>query len=114
MPAPLPMAGKRLLLPYWADHNIGAGNSGAHIWWRETKDKELFQRANEAVQEKFCDPDFKTKRLLIITWQRVRSFYGNCDDTETRDVDVHKRDARGVSYVSDFFLQYVSQTNALI
>ena len=50
----------RLVLPYWADFNIGKSGAGSHIWFRETKDTGILDRATNDVKNAFeCSPDFK-------------------------------------------------------
>jgi len=62
---------------YWCDIYLPSNLPASHLWYRETNDKELRNRADKIIHEYFNDcggHKFKTKYLFIVTWQRLGSY----------------------------------------
>ena len=65
-----------IIAPFWADVDIrGTGNIG----YRETKDPELLQRANNDIRRVFSTIRFSSEYLFIATWDHVGYFNSQVD-----------------------------------
>ena len=66
---------RRIIAPYWADVDV---RNGGHVWYRQTEDASLLQRATNEVARVFAVDfrftPFSATWLLIVTWDRV-AFY---------------------------------------
>ena len=63
-----------LIVPFW--DNLGIGRSGS-IFYRQTNDTTLLQRARDQLQELFpSSGNFTPTTLFIATWDRVAQFEG--------------------------------------
>ncbi|XP_048768421.2 protein mesh-like [Ostrea edulis] len=73
-PNPFPIANNaRMIAPFWADVDTTRGGT---VWYRETTDDDLLNRASEEVRTYFPQfYRFKASWLFVATWDRV-SFYG--------------------------------------
>uniref|UniRef100_A0A8C9V4C8 Sushi, nidogen and EGF like domains 1 n=1 Tax=Scleropages formosus TaxID=113540 RepID=A0A8C9V4C8_SCLFO len=75
-PVAFPIAGDRkVVAPFWADvDNKRAGQ----VFYRETKDPAILQRATDDIQQYFPEMlNFTATWALIATWHRVTFFGGN-------------------------------------
>ena len=64
---------KGLVAPFWADADT---RIGGEVYYRETVDTALLERANSVVHRAFVGKKkFQASWLLIATWDRV-AFYG--------------------------------------
>ncbi|XP_058846070.1 sushi, nidogen and EGF-like domain-containing protein 1 isoform X3 [Acipenser ruthenus] len=75
-PVAFPIAGdRRVLAPFWSDvDNRRAGE----VYYRESKDPAILQRATEDIQRYFPEfPEFTATWVLIATWHRVTFFGGS-------------------------------------
>ena len=65
---------RRLVAPFWADVDT---RNGGEVFYRETTDPNLLQRASNDVTATFVDErKFKAIWVLIATWYKV-PFYGS-------------------------------------
>lgn len=73
-PTPFPLgSNKRLVAPYWADIDT---RNGGDIWYRETTNSTLLQKASEEIQRIFPRQyNFKASWMFIGTWKEV-AFFG--------------------------------------
>ena len=64
---------RRLLAPFWADVDI---RNGGDVWYRESTDKALLERATKDVTYTFVGQQhrFRATWLFITTWHNVSSF----------------------------------------
>ncbi|XP_048768432.2 protein mesh-like [Ostrea edulis] len=87
-PDPFPVENNaRMIAPFWADVDTTRGGT---VWYRETTDDDLLNRASEEVRTYFPQfYRFKASWLFVATWDRV-SFYGctlsSCSKTNTFQV----------------------------
>ncbi|MBN3286704.1 SNED1 protein, partial [Polyodon spathula] len=75
-PVAFPIAGdRRVLAPFWSDvDNRRAGE----VYYRESKDPAILQRATEDIQRYFPEfPEFTATWVLIATWHKVTFFGGS-------------------------------------
>ena len=73
-PQRFPFFGSPLIAPFWDDVNI---NRFGNIFYRQTSDVTLLQRARDQIQELFSSFDnFTPTVLFIATWDRVAEFGG--------------------------------------
>lgn len=73
-PDPFPLSDKRrIIAPFWGDVDT---NNGGTIWYRQSTDPALRQRATDDVRRAFLDhTEFRATWIFIATWDRV-AFYG--------------------------------------
>ena len=64
------------IAPYWADVDItGTGNIG----YRETRNPDLLQRANNDIRRAFSTIRFSSEYLFIATWDHVGYYSSRTD-----------------------------------
>ena len=69
-------ATEEIIAPYWADVDIrGTGNIG----YRETRNPDLLQRANNDIRRAFSTIRFSSEYLFIATWDHVGYFDSQVD-----------------------------------
>lgn len=71
---------RQLIAPFWAD--VDTNNRSFEInntvWYRETSDPALLNKAVQQIQMAFINhPNFLPTFLFIATWDEVRHFGGN-------------------------------------
>ncbi|XP_076091868.1 protein mesh-like isoform X1 [Mytilus galloprovincialis] len=83
-PSPFPLASnKRLVAPYWAD--IDTSNGGI-IWYRETTNSTLLQKASEEIQRLFPKQyNFKASWMFIGTWKEVAFYHADSIGKQKRN-----------------------------
>ena len=70
---PFPL-NETLIAPYWADVDTTSAGS---IWYRETNETEILDRARREIQSAFFDANqqiVNTTHLFIVTWDEVGYF----------------------------------------
>ena len=73
-PQQFPFFGSPLIAPFWDDVNI---NRFGNIFYRQSFDDTLLQRARDQIRESFSSSgNFTPTVLLIATWDRVAEFAG--------------------------------------
>nr|XP_022323656.1 protein mesh-like [Crassostrea virginica] len=77
-PDPFPLANDaRMIAPFWADIDTTRGGT---VWYRETTDKQLLDRATDEVRAYFPKfMKFRASWIFIATWDHV-AFYGCSED----------------------------------
>ena len=75
-----PLAGgRKFLAPFWADVDTRAPNGG-DVWYRQTTDQALLDRANTQIRNAFpLQPQFTATNLIIATWDSV-GYFDSKDD----------------------------------
>ncbi|XP_068694477.1 uncharacterized protein [Montipora foliosa] len=73
-PDPFPLGdGRRLISPFWGDVDT---TNGGNVWYRESTDEILLQRATADIRRAFLDQyKFTATWIFIATWDKV-AFYG--------------------------------------
>ena len=67
---------EEIIAPYWADVDItGTGSIG----YRETRNPDLLQRANNDIRRAFSSIKFSSKYLFIATWDHVGYYNSRLD-----------------------------------
>ena len=79
--APLPQmfrsTGLPMIAPFWDDIDI---TTFGNIFYRETNDATLLQRARDQLQELFpSSGNFTPTTLFIVTWDRVAEWRGGSE-----------------------------------
>ena len=70
-----------LIAPFWDDVDI---RRFGNIFYRQTNDTTLFQRAHDLLQELFpSSGNFTPTTLFIATWDRVAQFGGGSEVSTT-------------------------------
>ena len=75
---PFPL-NETLIAPYWADADT---RDSGNVWYRETNDTELLDRARMEIQSAFSNANQQTSNithLFIATWDAVGYFELNRD-----------------------------------
>ena len=73
-PRRFPFFGSPLIAPFWDDVNI---NRFGNIFYRQSFDDTLLQRARDQIRESFSSSgNFTPTVLLIATWDQVAEFAG--------------------------------------
>ena len=62
---------QELIAPYWAD--VDTRGTGI-IWYRETTDPDLLERADNEIRQAFPTMRFESQLLFISTWDHVGYF----------------------------------------
>ncbi|BFZ05895.1 hypothetical protein BsWGS_08934 [Bradybaena similaris] len=62
-----------IIAPYWADVNIV--NSSGTVWFRETRDPAMLNKATQEIGPLFAYKNFRAKWVFVATWEEV-GFYG--------------------------------------
>ena len=77
-PDPFPLSGDlELIAPYWAD--VDTTGTGV-VWYRQTGDSALLNRARDDIRAAFTALDFFTPSYLFIaTWDHVGYFDSHTD-----------------------------------
>ena len=74
LPQMFPFTGLPLIAPFWDDIDI---TRFGNIFYRQTNDTTLLQRARDQLQELFpSSGNFTPTTLFIATWDRVAQFEG--------------------------------------
>ena len=74
IPQMFPFTGLPLIAPFWDDVDI---TRFGNIFYRQTNDTTLLQRARDQLQELFpSSGNFTPTTLFIATWDRVAQFEG--------------------------------------
>lgn len=83
-PSEFPLASKRrIIAPYWTDIDT---NNGGNIWYRESTNKSLLQKASYEIHELFPEYyNFQATWIFIATWDNV-TFYGAINSTQRTKV----------------------------
>jgi len=69
--------GRKFVAPFWADVDT---TSAGDVWYRQTTDQILLDRANTQIQNAFpLQPQFTATDLFIATWDHVGYFDSNND-----------------------------------
>ena len=69
-------ATEEIIAPYWADVDItGTGNIG----YRETRNPDLLQRANNDIRRAFSTIRFSSEYLFVATWDHVGYYNSRTD-----------------------------------
>ena len=92
-----------IIAPFWADVDIrGTGNIG----YRETRNPDLLQRANNDIRRAFPTIRFSSEYLFIATWDHVGYYY--------RRVEKVRKCMQGDTYQNLSFCSYTVNKNKLI
>ncbi|XP_052091067.1 protein mesh-like isoform X1 [Mytilus californianus] len=83
-PTPFPLgSSRRLVAPYWADMDT---RNGGDIWYRETTNSTLLQKASVEIQTIFPRQyNFKASWMFIGTWKEVAFFGADSNGKQKRN-----------------------------
>ncbi|CAG5134000.1 unnamed protein product, partial [Candidula unifasciata] len=62
-----------IIAPYWAD--VYLVNSSGNVWFRETRDPAMLNKATQEIGTLFAIKNFRAKWVFVATWDEV-GFYG--------------------------------------
>ena len=73
----------QIIAPYWADVDTSASDTvrePGSVWYRETTDPELLERAQKSVRSSFINhKTFVPTYLFIATWDQVGYYSSHTD-----------------------------------
>ena len=81
IPVPFPASGTHrvLIAPYWADADTRGTGAGT-VWYRQTGNAALLNRARDDIRAAFTALDFFTpSHLFIATWDHVGYYSQHTD-----------------------------------